>query len=151
MCKYPGADIRCWPVIVFRDAFMFALPVLQVQICRYGFKNIFLISYMSIGILGIILNPDLYYFPIQKIQVSDVSTLSADWATNSQHDWLKQVQLQHKKKKKIYWVQNMQDCIMASASISLLAWKSWRCCLLLSSRIKIVLFEAEKIISVLRK
>ncbi len=26
------------------------------------------------------------YLPIQKIQVTDVSTLSADWATNSQQD-----------------------------------------------------------------
>jgi len=28
----------------------------------------------------------LGYFPIQKMQVTDVSTLSEDWATNSQHD-----------------------------------------------------------------
>jgi len=28
----------------------------------------------------------LFYLPIQKMQVTDVSTLSEDWATNSQHD-----------------------------------------------------------------
>ena len=42
------------------------------------------------------------YFPIQKIQVTDISGVSADWATNSQQDYLNQVQTLHKQEKKNY-------------------------------------------------
>ena len=43
------------------------------------------IEFINFSINLELLNIDSY-FPIQKIQATDVSTLSEDWATNSQHD-----------------------------------------------------------------